>query len=37
MVMAEDREVRANRLALLKQLRELYLEVADFREIVISG
>lgn len=34
MVMAEDRAVRANRLALLSRLRALYLEVADFGAIV---
>jgi len=36
LVMDEDPNVRSNRLALLKQLRELYLEVADFQEIVMG-
>jgi len=34
MVMAEDRAVRANRLALLSRLRSLYMQVADFGAIV---
>lgn len=37
MVMCEDQAVRANRLSLLREIRELYLQVADFQEMVISG
>lgn len=37
LVMAEDDMVRANRLALLKQIKDLYERVADFHEIVITG
>ena len=36
MVMAEDKDVRANRLALLQQLRELFLQVADVSCLVTS-
>jgi glycyl-tRNA synthetase beta chain len=36
MVMAEDRAVRANRLALLRQVDELFLHAADFTEIVVE-
>lgn len=34
MVMAEDRAVRANRLALLSRMKDLYLKIADFSAIV---
>lgn len=37
MVMAEDQDVRANRLALLREIRALYLRVANFQEIVMQG
>ena len=34
MVMAEDRDVRANRLALLSRIRDLFRSIADFDKIV---
>jgi len=37
MVMVEDEEVRANRLALLEKLRASFSSVADFSEIVIGN
>jgi glycyl-tRNA synthetase beta chain len=37
LVMSEDARVRANRLALLQDLADLFLRVADFSEIVIEG
>ncbi len=37
MVMAEDEDLRANRLALLAQLLQEFSTVADFSEIVIEG
>ncbi|MFH1537413.1 MAG: glycine--tRNA ligase subunit beta [bacterium] len=37
MVMDEDLELRANRLALLKSLRSLYMEIADFSKMVKSS
>ncbi len=36
MVMADDPEVRANRLALLRQLRDLFLEVADISLLAVK-
>ena len=36
MVMAEDPAVRANRLALLRAIDELFLRLADFTEIVVE-
>lgn len=36
LVMAEDQVVRANRLSLLRQLADLFLEVADISQIVID-
>ncbi|NLC51836.1 MAG: hypothetical protein GX764_06010 [Firmicutes bacterium] len=33
MVMVEDKELRQNRLALLKSLQQLYLRIADFSKI----
>lgn len=36
MVMAEDPQLRANRLALLAQLRELFWEVADISQLAVS-
>jgi glycyl-tRNA synthetase beta chain len=35
MVMDKDEKVRANRLALLKTLERMYLEIADFPKIVM--
>ncbi|MEE8637770.1 MAG: DALR anticodon-binding domain-containing protein, partial [Candidatus Margulisiibacteriota bacterium] len=35
LVMHEDEKLKANRLALLKSLEKLYLQVADFKKIVI--
>jgi glycyl-tRNA synthetase beta chain len=37
LVMHKDERLKLNRLALLKSLEKLYLQVADFRKIVISG
>jgi glycyl-tRNA synthetase beta chain len=37
LVMAEDRRVRQNRLALLQAISRLLLEVADFSQIVVEG
>ncbi len=37
LVMHEDEKLKTNRLALLKSLEKLYLRVADFRKIVLSG
>ncbi len=37
MVMADDRRLRANRLALLQTIAALLLRVADFSEIVLEG
>ncbi|MFH1542602.1 MAG: glycine--tRNA ligase subunit beta [bacterium] len=37
LVMHEDPAVKANRLALLKSLDNLYLRVADFKKVVIGG
>jgi len=37
MVMAEDEQLRMNRLVLLKKLRDLYLQLADFSKIVFPG
>jgi glycyl-tRNA synthetase beta chain len=36
MVMAENREVRANRLATLRAVDELFLRLADFTEVVVE-
>ncbi len=37
MVMAEDQELRRNRLALLCKVADLFTAVADFSEVVVSG
>lgn len=37
LVMHENEKLKLNRLALLKSLEKLYLEVADFRKIVLPG
>ena len=37
LVMAEDKRIRRNRLALLQQLKNLFDELADFSQIVIEG
>ena len=37
LVMAEDEEIRRNRLALLASLARLYAREADFAEIVVEG
>ncbi|MDO7788218.1 glycine--tRNA ligase subunit beta [Desulforamulus aquiferis] len=37
MVMVEDQQVKANRLAMLKQLTDLSLSMADFSKIVVEG
>ena len=36
MVMVEDPKLRANRLALLANLRELFWEVADISQLAVS-
>jgi glycyl-tRNA synthetase beta chain len=36
MVMAEDRAIRKNRLALLAELRALFLDVADVSKLAIA-
>jgi glycyl-tRNA synthetase beta chain len=36
LVMADNLEVRANRLALLNSLRQLFLNVADISHLVVS-
>ena len=36
MVNAEDSALRANRLNLLKRLRDLFLQVADISQLVVS-
>lgn len=36
LVMAEEEKIRNNRLALLKKIRDLYLQMADFSKIVFS-
>ncbi len=36
LVMAEEEKIRNNRLALLKNIRDLYLQMADFSKIVFS-
>ena len=37
MVNAEDRAIRGNRLSLLKMVDELFMEFADFSQIVVQG
>ncbi|MFH1347324.1 MAG: glycine--tRNA ligase subunit beta [Candidatus Margulisiibacteriota bacterium] len=37
LVMHEDERLKTNRLALLKSLEKLYLQVADFRKVVLPG
>lgn len=36
MVMADDKRVRNNRLALLSELRDLFLEIADISRLAIT-
>ncbi len=37
MVMAEDKNIRANRLNLVRDTSDLYLKIADFSRLVIEG
>ena len=37
LVMAEDKKVRQNRLALLQAIRKLLLEIADYSRVVVEG
>ncbi|HEU5091169.1 MAG TPA: DALR anticodon-binding domain-containing protein, partial [Nitrospira sp.] len=37
MVNAEDKAIRGNRLSLLKMVDELFMEFADFSQIVVQG
>lgn len=37
LVMVEDQKIRANRLALLSQIRAMYLQLADFSKIVFAS
>jgi glycyl-tRNA synthetase beta chain len=37
LVMAEDRKIRQNRLALLQAISRLLLEIADFSQVVVEG
>jgi len=37
LVMAEDKRVKRNRLALLQQVSELFSQIADYSEVVIEG
>ena len=37
LVMHKDERLKVNRLALLKSLEKLYLQIADFRKIVVAG
>ncbi len=37
MVMAEDMQLRSNRLALLKQIHELFLQAADISQLQVTG
>ncbi len=37
LVMAEDADIRKNRIALLSSLSDLFMKIADFSEIVVSG
>jgi glycyl-tRNA synthetase beta chain len=36
-VNAEDKAIRGNRLSLLKMVDELFMEFADFSQIVVQG
>jgi len=35
MVMAEDKDVRKNRLSVLKELSNLFLKIADFSKFIV--
>lgn len=37
LVMAEDKKLRQNRLALLQEISRIFLEVADFSQVVVEG
>ena len=37
LVMTDDKELRNNRLALLKEISDLFLSIADISEVVLQG
>jgi glycyl-tRNA synthetase beta chain len=37
LVMAEDKRIKRNRLALLQQVSKLFSQIADYSEVVIEG